>query len=73
MNPNIWVLLSVTVIKILKTYFDSNVYARRFRKISPRIWNVLQTKIDVNVSISKLKSTSKVYFMEHDLEIIYTT
>ena len=29
-------------------------------------------KNDVNVSITKFKSTSKLYFMGHDLKIIYT-
>ena len=52
--------------------YPINVYARSFRNISPRIWNALQKKIDVNVSITKYKSTSKMYFMEHDLEIMYT-
>ena len=40
--------------------------------ISPRIWNAVQTNIDVNVSIVKFKSMSKLYFMEHNLKIIYT-
>ena len=40
--------------------------------MSPRIWNALQTKIDVNVCIVKFKSMSKLYFMEHNLKIIYT-
>ena len=39
---------------------------------SPRIWNALQTKNDVNVSIVKFQSVSKLYFMEHNLKIIYT-
>ena len=50
----------------------SNVYTRSFRNISPQIWNALQKKIDVNVSITKLKNTFKLYFLEHNLEIIYT-
>ena len=50
----------------------SNVYTRNFGNISPRIWNALQTKIDVNVFIVKFKSTSKLYFMKHNLIIIYT-
>ena len=49
----------------------SNVYARSFRNISPQIWNALQKKIDDNMSITKFKSTSKINFMEHDLEIMY--
>ena len=50
----------------------SNVYTRSFGNMSPRIWNAVQTKIDVNVSIVKFKSISKLYFMEHNLKIIYT-
>ena len=42
----------------------SNVYTRSFGIISPRIWNALQTKINVHVSIVKFKSTSKLYFMD---------
>ena len=50
-----------------------NVYTRSFGNISPRIWNALQTKnIDVNVSIVKFTSMSKLYFMEQKLKIIYT-
>ena len=50
----------------------SNVYTRSFGNISPRIWNALQTKIDVNVSIVQIKSMSILYFMEHNLKILYT-
>ena len=49
-----------------------NVYTRSFGNISLRIWNAIQTKIDVNVSIVKFKSMFKLYFMEHNLKIIYT-
>ena len=51
---------------------SSNVYTTSFGNISPRIWNASQTKIDVNVSIVKFKSLSKLYFMEQNLKIIYT-
>ena len=50
----------------------SNVYTISFGNISLRIWNALQTKIDVNVSIVKLKSTSKLYLMEHNFKIRYS-
>ena len=50
----------------------SNVYTRSFGNISPRIWNALQSQIDVNVCIVKFKSMSKLYFKEHNLKIIYT-
>ena len=33
----------------------SNVYTRSFGNISQRIWNALQTKIAVNVSLVKFK------------------
>ena len=49
----------------------SNVYTRSFGNISPHIWNAVQTKIDINASIIKFKSMSKMYFMEHSLKIIY--
>ena len=47
----------------------SNVYTISFGNI---IWNALQKKMYVNVSIVKFKSTSKLYFMEHNLKIIFT-
>ena len=50
----------------------SKVYARSFINICQRIWNALLKKIDVNVSITKFKSTSTMYYMEHDIEIMYT-
>ena len=50
----------------------TNVYARSFSNISPRVWNALQKKIDVKVSISKFKKLSKRYFLEHILEISYS-
>ena len=50
----------------------SNVYTRSFGNINPRIWNALQTKIDVNVSIVKFQCTSKLYFIEHNLKNIYS-
>ena len=51
---------------------SSNVYTTSFGNISRRMWNALQTKIEVNVSIVNFKSTFKLYFMEHNLKIIYT-
>ena len=50
----------------------SNVYTRSIGNISPRIWNALQTKMYVNVSIVKFTRMSKLYVMEHNLKIIYT-
>ena len=40
----------------------TNVYAKSFSNISPRIWNVLQTKINVKVSISKFINITKIFF-----------
>ena len=50
----------------------TNVYARSFGSISPRLWNALQNRINVNVSISKFEINSKVYFLENILEINYS-
>ena len=50
----------------------SNVYTRSFGNISPRISNAFQTKKMMLVTIVKFKSMSKLYFMEHNLKIIYT-
>ena len=48
-----------------------NVYTRSFRYISPRIWNLLQKKINVQVSIAKFKTSSKLFFLEQRLDINY--
>ena len=40
----------------------TNVFAKRFSNISPRIWNAQQTKINVKVSISKFKNITKNFF-----------
>ena len=39
----------------------TNIYATCFSNICPRIWNVLQTKINVKVSISKFKNITKIF------------
>ena len=70
-------MIKYTILLQSKLFFhinkgSSNVYTRSLDNISPRIWNALQTKIDVNVSIVEFKSTSKLYFMEHNLKIIYS-
>ena len=49
-----------------------NVYAKSFSNISPRIWNALQMKINVKVSISKFKNITKNLFLENKLEIHYS-
>ena len=48
----------------------TNVDAKSFSNISPRIWNALQTKIYVKVSISTFKNITKIFFLENKLEII---
>ena len=47
------------------------VYNKSFTNISPRVWNALQIKINVNVSISHFKTASKLYLLYHSLDIIY--
>ena len=39
----------------------TNVYAKSFSNISPHIWNALQTKINVKVSISKFKYITRLF------------
>ena len=50
----------------------TNIYVKSFSNISPRIWNALQTKINVKVSISKFKNITKIFFLENKLEILYS-
>ena len=49
-----------------------NVYAKSFGYISVRVWNALQSKIDVNVPISKFKKSSKNYLQDNSLVLKYT-
>ena len=49
-----------------------NVYAKSFGNISVRVWNALQSKIDVNVPISKFKKSSKNYLQDNSLVLKYT-
>ena len=39
------------------------VYNTSFTNISPIVWNALQIKINVNVSISQFKTASKFYLL----------
>ena len=66
------IILQDNIIIFILTKEVPMFYTRSFGNISPRIWNALQTKIDVNVSIAKFKCLSKLYFMDHNLKIIYT-
>ena len=49
-----------------------NIYSRSFANTSARIWNVMQSEIEVNVSISKFKMSSKMYLQEHTLHSKYS-
>ena len=51
---------------------NTNVYMRSFCNVSPRIWNAIQRKINVNVSIVVFKTFLKLYLQEHLLEINYS-
>ena len=39
-----------------------NIYSKSFGNTSARIWNTMQYKIEVNVSISKFKISSKIIY-----------
>ena len=49
----------------------TNVFMNNFTNVSPRIWNALQIKINVNVSISIFKRSLKSFLQFHTLEVIY--
>ena len=49
-----------------------NVYEKSFGNTSVRVWNALQSKIDVNVPISKFKKSSKNYLQDNSLVLKYT-
>ena len=49
-----------------------NTYSNSFGNASARIWNVLQSKIEVNISLSKFKISLKLYLQENSLLLKYT-
>ena len=49
-----------------------NTYSNSFGNASARIWNVLQSKIEVNISLSKFKMSLKLYLQENSLQLQYT-
>ena len=49
-----------------------NTYSNSFGNTSARIWNVVQSKIKVNISLSKFKISLKLYLQEHSLQLKYT-
>ena len=44
-----------------------NTYSNSFGNASARIWNVLQSKIEVNISLSTFKMSLKLYLQENSL------
>ena len=50
----------------------STIYPESFINTSVRIWNAMQSEIEVNVSISKFKMSSKMYLQEHTLHFKYS-
>ena len=49
-----------------------NTYTNSFGNASARIWNVLQSKIKINISLSKFKMSLKLYLQENSLQLKYT-
>ena len=49
-----------------------NTYSNSFGNASAGIWNVLQSKIEVNISLSKFKISFKLYLQENSLQLKYT-
>ena len=48
-----------------------NVYSKSFANTSARIWNALQSKMNVHVSISNFKLTLKCYLQNNTLNLTY--
>ena len=48
-----------------------NVYTKSFGNTSARVWNVIQRKININVSASTFKRSLKSYLIDHSLELMY--
>ena len=49
-----------------------NTYSNRFGNTGARIRNVVQSKIEVNISLSKFKISLKLYLHEHSFQLKYT-
>ena len=49
-----------------------NTYSNSFGNASARIWNGLQYKMEVNISLSKFKMSLKLYLQENSLQLKYT-
>ena len=50
---------------------NMNTYSNSFDNASARIWNVLQSKIEVNIALSKFKISLKLYLQENSLQLKY--
>ena len=46
-----------------------NTYSNSFGNASPCIWNVFQSKIEVNIALSKFKISLKLYLQENSLQL----
>ena len=44
----------------------------KFSTSSARVWNLLSSLIDVNVSLNQFKLNSKLYFLHNSLQLKYT-
>ena len=71
-NLNILPLDKLVVDRIGVNNSNVNTYSNSFGDASARIWNVLQSKIEVNISLSKFKISLKLYLQENSLQLKYT-
>ena len=51
---------------------NMNTYPNSFGNTSARIWNVLQSRIEINISLSKFRISLKLYLQENLLHLKYT-
>ena len=49
-----------------------NTFSNSFGNTSAHIWNVVQSKIEVKISLSKFRISLKLYLQEHSLQFKYT-
>ena len=45
-----------------------NIYSESFLNTTARIWNAMQSEIEVNVSMPKFNTSSNMYLQEHSLQ-----
>ena len=68
-------LLPPTLNYLYTSNSDVHNYTTRQRHllhVNNVIWNVLQSKIEVNIALSKLKISLKLYLQENSLQLKYT-